>query len=165
VWRHARASRKHCDKSETGILRQHARTETQIPQQYFKYRKPAPLANYFWFADRAKLMSAWRRASSDSFPHANSLRCASGDGFPSRRKIRIVLACGNRRPFEKQRAQRSMRIPSWCEEAGQNFSGLLPLARFFLQLLCARRGELVILGFTIVVGGAPFEECSLPAPA
>ena len=51
----AQSQRKHRNQSETGILHQHARAKTQIPQQYFKDRKPSPLTNHlFGLLDAAK---------------------------------------------------------------------------------------------------------------
>ena len=48
-----------------------------------------------------------------------------------------------------------MRAAPWWRGTGKDGSGLLPFLRFFFELLAAGAGELVILGFAIVVGDAP----------
>src|SRR5216684_7259232 len=92
-----------------------------------------------------------------SCPRADYLRCASGDGFPSLRRVRALGALWQRvRPAATAiHARASCRLLSGSQEPRQNFGCLLPLARFLLQLFAPGARQLVILGFAIVVGGAP----------
>src|SRR5207244_1518734 len=65
-------------------------------------------------------------------------------------------------PFETVRPTATPRsVPASCgflsggQEARQDLRGLLPLARFFVQLFAPGAREFVIFGFAVVVGGAP----------